>query len=67
MQKVLTDFGVSRMSCVGQEVNPDFHDVISQIPHISTAIQTEVETGYLRSEKALRHAKVIVGDGSSQA
>lgn len=64
MQKVLNDLGVNRMNCVGQEVNPDFHDVISQIPHTSTSIQTEVENGYIRSEKALRHAKVIVGDGS---
>ena len=64
MQKVITDFGVSPMNCVGQEVNPDLHDVISQIPHTTTMIQAEVETGYLRGEKALRHAKVIVGDGT---
>lgn len=67
MQKVLTDLGALRMNCVGQEVNPDFHDVISQIPHQTTAIQAEVETGYIRSEKALRHAKVIVGDGTLPA
>jgi molecular chaperone GrpE len=64
MQKVITDFGVSPMNCVGHEVNPDLHDVISQIPHTTTMIQAEVETGYLRGEKALRHAKVIVGDGT---
>jgi molecular chaperone GrpE len=64
MQKVLTEFGVNRMNCVGQEINPDLHDVISQIPHASTTIQTEVEAGYVRNEKALRHAKVIVGDGT---
>lgn len=64
MQKIITDFGISRMECIGAEVNPDLHDVISQIPHESTAIQAEVEKGYTRSEKALRHAKVIVGDGS---
>lgn len=64
MQKVLTDFGVSHMNCVGEEVNPDFHDVISQTPHASMNIQAEVEAGYLRGDKALRHAKVIVGDGT---
>lgn len=64
MQKTVTDFGISRMESVGQEVNPDLHDVISQIPHATTTIQTEVETGYMRNDKALRHAKVIVGDGS---
>jgi molecular chaperone GrpE len=64
MQKTITDFGISRMDTVGKDVNPDLHDVISQIPHATTAIQAEVETGYMRNEKALRHAKVIVGDGS---
>lgn len=64
MQKVLSDFWVTKMNCVGQEVNPDLHDVISQIPHKTTMIQAEVETWYMRQEKALRHAKVIVWDGS---
>lgn len=64
MQKIISDFGISRMDCIGAEVNPDLHDVISQIPHETTMIQAEVEKGYLRWEKALRHAKVIVGDGS---
>jgi len=48
MQKVIADFGITRMNAVGLEVNPDFHDVISQIPHATTSIQTEVENGYLR-------------------
>jgi len=64
MQKVVTDFGISRMNSIGNEVNPDLHDVISQIPHATTTIQTEVEVGYMRGDKALRHAKVIVGDGA---
>jgi molecular chaperone GrpE len=64
MQKTVAEFGVSRMNSVWSEVNPDLHDVISQIPHATTTIQTEVETGYMRNEKALRHAKVIVGDGA---
>lgn len=67
MQKTVSDFGISRMNALGQEVNPDLHEVISQIPHSSTTIQAEVETGYMRGEKALRHAKVIVGDGTAQA
>ena len=67
MQKVISDFGITRMNAIGQEVNPDFHDVISQIPHTTTTIQAEVEIGYLRGEKALRHAKVIVGDGTLNA
>ncbi len=64
MQKTVAEFGVSRMNSVWSEVNPDLHDVISQIPHATTMIQTEVETGYMRNDRALRHAKVIVGDGA---
>lgn len=63
MQKVITDFGVFPMNTIGQEINPDFHDVISQVPHDTTAIQAEAEKWYMRWGKALRHAKVIVGDG----
>lgn len=64
MQKVLVELGMTKMDTLGKEINPDLHDVISQVPHANTSIQTEVETGYMRGEKALRHAKVIVGDGS---
>lgn len=64
MQKTVSDYDISRMEAIGQEVNPDLHEVISQIPHSQTTIQAEVETGYMRNNKALRHAKVIVGDGS---
>ncbi len=63
MQKVVSDFGITPMSTVWQEVNPDLHEVISQIPHEMTTIQAEVEKWYMRWERALRHAKVIVGDG----
>ncbi|MBP6921257.1 nucleotide exchange factor GrpE [Candidatus Gracilibacteria bacterium] len=64
MQKTVTDFDISRMNSVGQEVDPDLHEVISQVPHQSTNIQADIESGYIRNGKALRHAKVIVGDGS---
>lgn len=64
MQKTVSDYGISRMDTIGQEVNPDLHEVISQMPHTESTIQAEIETGYMRNNKALRHAKVIVGDGS---
>jgi molecular chaperone GrpE (heat shock protein) len=63
MQKVVSDFGILPMNPVWEEVDPDFHDVISQIPHELTTIQAEIEKWYMRGERALRHAKVIVGNG----
>ncbi len=63
MQKVVSDFGILPMNPIGQEVNPDLHDVISQIPHELTTIQAEIEKWYIRWGRALRHAKVIVWNG----
>lgn len=63
MQKVVSDFGITPMNPIWEEVNPDLHDVISQMPHQLTTIQAEVEKWYMRWERALRHAKVIVWDG----
>lgn len=67
MQKTLSDLEVIPMVSIGQEVNPDFHDVISQIPYVDTTIQNEIEKWYMRRDKALRHAKVIVWDGEKMA
>jgi molecular chaperone GrpE len=67
MQKVIADLGVTKMNAIGQEINPDLHEVISQVPNPITSIQAEVEIGYMRGGKALRHAKVIVGDGSLES
>lgn len=49
LQKVIADLGATPMNAVNQEVNPDLHEVISQMPHSETTIQVEVEKGYMRS------------------
>jgi len=36
--------GIVKIDTLGQEINPDLHDVISQIPHKETTVQAEVET-----------------------
>lgn len=66
MEKTIADLGVTPMDAVGTEVNPDLHEVISQVPDPATTILTEVEKWYTRNGKALRHAKVIVGDGTGE-
>ena len=43
MQKIISDFDITPMNPIGQEVDPDLHDVISQIPHEFMTIQAEVE------------------------
>ena len=48
---------------VGQEVDPDKHEVLSQAPGKEGIIVTEFEKGYMLGDRVLRHAKVIVGSG----
>lgn len=63
MQKIISDFGITPMITTGEEVDPDLHDVVSQIPHPTMTIQADIEKGYIRWERTIRHAKVIVWDG----
>lgn len=48
---------------VGEEVNPDRHDVMTQASGPEGKIITEFEKGYLIGDRVLRHAKVVVGAG----
>ena len=43
LAKVFTDLGAVPMKAVGSEVNPDLHEVISQVPSAQTTIIAEVE------------------------
>lgn len=46
---------------IGEEVNPDRHDVMTQAPGPEGKIVQEFEKGYLIGDRVLRHAKVVVG------
>jgi molecular chaperone GrpE len=61
MQKYLESQGVKSFSSIGEEVNPDRHDVMTQAPGPEGKIVTEFEKGYLIGDRVLRHAKVVVG------
>lgn len=63
MQKVIADFWIVSMETLGKEIDPDLHEVVSQIPHTTTTIQADIEKGYIRWDRVIRHAKVVVGDG----
>lgn len=49
---------------IGQEVDPDKHDVMTQAPGEEGKIITEFEKGYMIGGRVLRHAKVVVGSGN---
>ena len=63
LQKYLENQGVNAFDSVGQEVDPDKHEVLSQTPGKEGIIVTEFEKGYMLGDRVLRHAKVIVGSG----
>lgn len=63
MQKFLENQGVVAFDSVGQEVDPDRHDVMTEMAGEAGKIIQEFEKGYMLRDRVLRHAKVIVGSG----
>lgn len=55
---------MSAFESVGQEVDPDKHDVMTEAPGEAGRIITEFEKGYMLRDRVLRHAKVVVGSGN---
>jgi molecular chaperone GrpE len=62
--KFLESQGVTAFVSVGSEVDPDRHDVMTEISGAVGVIVQEFERGYMLRDRVLRHAKVIVGNGN---
>lgn len=63
LKKYLETHGVTGFDSLGQEVDPDKHEVLSQMAGEEGKIVAEFEKGYMFGERVLRHAKVVVGSG----
>ena len=63
LKKYLESHGVVVFDSIGQEVDPDKHEVLSQMPGEEGKILQEFEKGYMFGDRVLRHAKVVVGSG----
>ncbi len=63
LNKVLESMGVSSFPSLGMELDPEFHDAMSQGSGPAGTIISEFEKGYKIGDKVIRHAKVIVGTG----
>jgi len=61
--KDLKSLGVESFHSKGNTVNPELHEVMTQIPGEEGKIIDEFETGYMLGDKVLRVAKVVVGNG----
>ena len=64
MAKYLESQGVRAFDSVGSEVDPDRHDVMTEMPGEAGKIVQEFEKGYTLGDRVLRHAKVVVGSGN---
>jgi molecular chaperone GrpE len=63
LSKQLETMGVQVFESVGQEVDTEKHEVMSQAPGQEGIIVMEFEKGYMLHDRVIRHAKVIVGSG----
>jgi molecular chaperone GrpE len=63
-QKFLESQWVTAFVSIWEEVDPDRHDVMTEMPGEAGKIVSEFEKGYLLRDRVLRHAKVIVGSGN---
>ena len=62
--KYLESQGVSSFVSIGEEVDPDRHDVMTEVPGEAGKIISEFEKWYFLGDRILRHAKVMVGNGN---
>ncbi len=64
LKKDLKDMWVSEFTSLWEEVDPNKHDVMTQVPgKAEWVICDEFEKGYILDDKVLRVAKVVVGAG----
>jgi len=62
--KNLDSMWIKTFESVGQTVDANLHDVMSQMPWEEWIIIQEFEKWYKLADKVIRHAKVIVGSGN---
>lgn len=67
LHQTLANFGLKPIECVNQDFNPDLHEAIAQDIGEENKIIEELEKGYMLGERVIRHSKVKVGNGKTNA
>lgn len=67
LMRKMGEMGLSKMECLGQQVDTARHEVVTIGPGKEGEIITVIEDGYELNGKILRPAKVIVGDGTASS
>lgn len=61
--KRLESMGVQSFESMGQETDPERHEILSQTSGKEGVVVAEFEKGYTLHDRVIRHAKVVVGNG----
>lgn len=64
LSKVLESMGVKAFESLGVDLDPNLHEALSQGAGPEGKIIMEFEKGYKLNDTVIRHAKVIVGNGT---
>ena len=63
--RVMMDFGLERVSAMGQRFDPSKHDALAVVPIDDPlkdgVVVAEIEPAYVLGDRVVRHAKVEVG------
>jgi molecular chaperone GrpE len=64
MVKILADYGLQPIECVGEKFDPNFHEVLckEQCDKEPDTILNEIETGYQLKSKVIRPSKVLIAE-----
>ena len=68
--KILQNRNLKEIETIGQPFDPNLHEALMQVSSDTIEagyVTIEVEKGYSLGEKVLRHAKVVVSRGKSEA
>ena len=65
LKNILEKRGLSKIECIGEKLNIDFHEAITQSPVKNKKekglIIDVIENGYLLKDKVIKFAKVVIG------
>jgi len=69
LEKLLENEGLERLECVGQDFNPNMHEILAQIPttdHQSGTVLEEARKGFMFKGKVLRPSIVKIACKDSE-
>ena len=64
LEKILTDYGLQPIDCVGKKFDPNFHEVLckEQCDKEPYTILEDIEKGYRLKSKVIRPSKVMIAE-----